>query len=433
MSRRIILFTRYPESGKTKTRLIPALGAEGAAALHQQLTEHALTHARAQTLADVEIAWTGGDEAAMRAWLGPDTRLREQVSGDLGTRMKAALHTAFTEGATEALVAGSDCPDLDAETYEAAFDALNHHDLVVGPAADGGYYLIGARATSAAALSALFMQMEWSTNRVLTETLARAQQAKLRVEQLATLQDVDLPEDLPTWGRRSGEVSRPALSVIVCALNDEAKLANTLAALGNDKDMEIIVADGGSTDTTVSIATDHGATMAHAPRGRAAQLNLGAAKASGDVFLFLHADTRIPPTFRTDIDTCLAHPGTVAGAFRFATDFDSVSMRVITASANIRARMAQLPYGDQGLFLRRQTFHRVGGIPRVPLMEDYILAKRLQRFGRIDIAPSAAVTSGDRWRTLGVWRTTLRNARIVAQYELGMPPERLAEIYRRAK
>ncbi len=433
MTRRIILFTRYPEPGKTKTRLIPTLGADGATAVHRQLTELALANARAQSLAEVEVTWTGGNEAAMRAWLGPDTQLREQVGGDLGARMKAALHSAFDDGATEALVAGSDCPDLDPETYEAAFDALKHHDLVVGPAADGGYYLIGARAAAAAALSPLFMQMEWSTSRVLAETLGRAEQANMRVAQLATLEDVDLPEDIPAWKRRCGAAPRPALSVIVCALNDAAKLAEALGALGHSEDMEIIVADGGSTDATAEIATQHGATVVHAPRGRAAQFNLGAARASGEMLLFLHADTRVPPNFRNEICACLAQQGTAAGAFRFSTDFASPSMRIVTASANIRARVAQLPYGDQGLFLRRETFHRVGGFPRVPLMEDYILVKRLRQFGHIRTTSSPAITSGDRWRNLGVWHTTLRNARIVALHELGVSPERLAEIYRRPK
>lgn len=431
MAKRIILFTRYPEPGKTKTRLIPTLGTEEAAALHRRMTEHTLHQAAQQAMAAIEVAWTGGDESAMRAWLGPAVRLREQVAGDLGARMAAALRAAFDEGVAVALVAGCDCPDLGTETYAAAFDALKDNDLVLGPAADGGYYLIGLRAAAAPALPALFAQMEWSTSRVLSDTIARARTAGLRVAQLATLEDVDLPADLAVWDRCTGAIPRPALSVIVCTLNDAARLNATLDALGHADDMEVIVADGGSTDQSCAIAPQHGAAVIHAPCGRAAQFNLGAAKAAGDTLLFLHADTRVPPSFREDMRVCLAEPNTVAGAFRFATDFDSASMRIVTASANFRARRFQLPYGDQGLFMRRETFRRAGGFPPALIMEDYMLVRRLQNLGRIAITPSAAVTSGDRWRRLGVWRATLRNARIVALHGLGVPPDRLAQIYRR--
>jgi len=430
---RIILFTRFPEPGKTKTRLIPALGAEGAASLHRRLTEHALREADRVDAAEIEVDWTGGDAASMRAWLGDEVRQREQVEGDLGVRMAAALRAAFAEGAPRALVAGCDCPDLGLETYAAAFDALQEHDLVIGPATDGGYYLIGLRSTASHALPVLFSQMEWSTSHVLSDTVVRARNAGLRLAQLAPLDDVDLPDDLPVWERCSGETPRPALSVIVCALNDAARLNDTLLAIGRSGDMEVIVADGGSDDGTQDIAQGHGARVLSTPRGRAAQFNLGAAKAAGDTLLFLHADTRVPRTFREDVRECLSRADTAAGAFRFATDFNSPAMRIVAASTNLRARLFQLPYGDQGLFMRRETFRRAGGFPLVPLMEDYMLVRRLRRLGRIEIAATAAVTSGERWRQLGVWRTTLRNARIVALHELGVPPERLAELYRRGR
>lgn len=429
--KRIILFTRYPEPGITKTRLIPALGAEGAATLHRQLTEHALRAARNQDVASVEVAWTGGSEPAMRSWLGPDISLREQDTGDLGERMSTAFWSAFKEGVTEVVIAGSDCPDIDRATYEAAFDALRDHDLVLGPAVDGGYYLIGLKASAGPMLGLLMEGVEWGTNSVLSETLEGARIAGLRVAQLATLADVDLPSDLPVWQRCSGAVPRPPLSVVLCALNDAVRLGASLDALGQSKEMEVIVADGGSTDETCAIATQHGATVVHAPRGRAAQFNLGAAHAASESLLFLHADTRVPLSFHEEIKACLMQSDVSAGAFRFATDFDSLAMRIVTASTNIRSTRFQLPYGDQGLFLRRETFRRAGGFPRMPIMEDFMLVRRLQRLGRIAIAPSAAITSGDRWRRLGVWRTTLRNARIVALHELGVSPDRLARMYRR--
>jgi rSAM/selenodomain-associated transferase 2/rSAM/selenodomain-associated transferase 1 len=427
---RIILFTRYPEPGATKTRLIPALGREGAADIHRALTEHALRKANAFTDADTEVHWTGGDEPAMRAWL-PASVLRRQCEGDLGARMLNALVTAFAEGAARAVVVGSDCPDLGPETYDAAFDALDSHDLVLGPATDGGYYLIGARASAADPLPSLFTGMPWGTATVFRETVHRAEKAGLSRARTAMLADVDLPEDLRLWERHSPECARPRLSVIIPALNEAERISTTIFGLIHEPGIEIIVADGGSTDATREVVCPFGIRILMTPRGRANQMNFAAAHASSDTLLFLHADTRLPPDYLDRIHRILDQPGVAAGAFKFRTDFDSTSMRVVTTFANLRARLFELPYGDQGLFLRTETFRRAGGFASMHIMEDYEFVRRVRRWGRIAIDDAPAITSGDRWRTLGVWRTTLRNARIVALYALGVAPERLREIYRR--
>jgi hypothetical protein len=431
-SDRLIVFTRYPEPGATKTRLIPALGAEGAAELHRRLTEHTLRQARRYGAADVEVQWTGGDEGAMRAWLGPGTRLRKQSEDDLGARMAEAFRTAFDEGASRAVLVGCDSPDLGPESYEAAFEALDRYDVVVGPAVDGGYYLVGIRAAAPDAWRSSFAGIDWGTERVLAQTLARAQETGLSVALLAPLEDVDRPEDLAIWERHvSGQ--GPWLSVIIPTLEESGRLVDTLRALGNSNDVEVIVVDGGSEDATRAIARGHGARCFETPCGRAAQMNLGAAKAAGDTLLFLHADTRVPAGYLDDIRECLARPGAIAGAFRFATDLDTVSMRIVATSTAIRARFFQLPYGDQGLFLRKADFRRAGGFSAMPIMEDFDFVRRLRRLGRVEITHSAAVTRGDRWRRRGVWRTTARNALVVGLYWLGVSLTRLARIYRRGE
>ncbi len=428
---RLIVFTRYPEPGATKTRMIPALGPEGAAELHRKLTEHTLRQARRFSAASVEVQWTGGNEDAMRTWLGPDARLRHQSEGDLGARMAEAFRRAFQDGATRAVLVGCDCPDLGPETYDAAFEALERNEVLLGPALDGGYYLVGIRAKASDTWQTLFNGIDWGTDQVLAQSLARARDAGLRVALLAPLEDVDRPKDLAIWERHvSGKT--PPLSVIIPTLNEAGRLADTLRALDAGKNIEVVVVDGGSMDATLRIARDHGARCFEATTGgRAAQMNLGAAKATGDTLLFLHADTRVPASYLDDIRECLARPGVIAGAFRFATDFDSASMRIVAGSTALRARYFQLPYGDQGLFLRKSDFRRAGGFRAMPIMEDFEFARRLRHLGRIEIARSAAVTRGERWRRLGPWRTTARNALIVGLYWLGVSPEKLSRMYRR--
>lgn len=185
---RLLLFARFPTPGVCKTRLIPALGAEGAAALHRHLTERTVATLR-QSGCRVTLAYTGAEEAAFAAWLGPDVALVEQVAGDLTAKLMACLDPA------PVIFFGADTPDLELRHIEQAIAALQTHDVVIGPADDGGYYLIGMRAP----LPQLLTDMPWSTDRVLPETLARLGQMGIEPVLLETLADCDRPEDLARW------------------------------------------------------------------------------------------------------------------------------------------------------------------------------------------------------------------------------------------
>jgi uncharacterized protein len=153
--------------------------------------------------------------------------------------------------------------------------------------------------------------------------------------------------------------------------------------------------------------------------GRAWQQNEGARHAGGRVLLFLHADTRLPDDFGAQVFELLMDPGTVLGAFQFKTDWDHWAMRWIERAAYVRSAHLHRPYGDQGLFLRKTVFAKVGGFPLVPIAEDLYLVRRLARMGRIALAPGTAVTSGRRWRRVGIGRTTLINALIAGGCLLG--------------
>ncbi len=194
MIRRLSIFTRYPVAGLAKTRLIPALGEQGAADLHDRMTRQVIDQARGLALPAmaVEVCFAGADSDAMRRWLGDDLRYVPQDDGDLGQRMLAVFVRAATEGVAATVLIGTDLPDLRADHLARAFDALARHDLVLGPATDGGYYLIGLRQP----LPSLFDGVAWSTAAVLDQTLDRAKEAGLTVALIDRLRDVDRPEDL---------------------------------------------------------------------------------------------------------------------------------------------------------------------------------------------------------------------------------------------
>lgn len=192
---KLIVFTRYPEPGKTKTRLIPVLGTEGAANLHRLMAQR--TIARALSLQNsgqlsVEILYTGGNQQQMRDWLGTEAIYQQQIDGDLGERMAFAFRNSFNSGVDKVAIVGTDCPALTAAILAEAFAQLSQHDLVLGPAKDGGYYLIGLCRSH----PELFQGIEWGTDEVFAKTRAIAQNLNLNIAYLATLADVDRPEDL---------------------------------------------------------------------------------------------------------------------------------------------------------------------------------------------------------------------------------------------
>ncbi|BAZ14863.1 hypothetical protein NIES4071_67330 [Calothrix sp. NIES-4071] len=194
----LILFTRYPEPNRTKTRLIPTLGAQGAANLHREMTEHTLSKVIPLSVS-IEVRFTGGNLELMQAWLGSNFIYQPQGEGDLGERMARAFNDSFQRGAeTKTIIIGSDCPGINAQILTTAFAHLNEVDLVLGPALDGGYYLIGLRRL----IPELFKNINWGTSQVGKQTIDIAQSLGLYQAYLAPLADVDRPEDLPIWKNR---------------------------------------------------------------------------------------------------------------------------------------------------------------------------------------------------------------------------------------
>ncbi|MCA3256271.1 MAG: TIGR04283 family arsenosugar biosynthesis glycosyltransferase [Alphaproteobacteria bacterium] len=226
-------------------------------------------------------------------------------------------------------------------------------------------------------------------------------------------------------------MARPvSIAVVIPALDEATALPATLAALGDAA--EIVVADGGSRDATVRIATDAGATVVTA-RGRAAQQNAGAAATTAPILLFLHADTRLPVGWADEVRRLLADDRVALAAFRLAIDGATPAERLIAAGANLRSRTWGVPYGDQALALRRTTFDALGGFPDQPIMEDWALARAARRRGLIALSHLAVTTSPRRWRRLGPVRTLLVNQAMLLGARLGISYERLSAFYRKPR
>jgi len=406
---KLIIFTRFPEPGKTKTRLIPHLGAEAAAQLQREMTEHTVRQAR-RTGVEIEIRYTGGSAEQMCEWLGSDLHYAEQGEGDLGQRMAGAFSDHFKQGAERIVVIGSDCPSNDGKNMEMAFRALEENNCVIGPASDGGYYLIGLNQLA----PHLFKDIDWGGEKVLPQTLSAA--SALSVRQLKPLHDVDLPEDIP-----------PRISIIIPTLNEVEHLPKTLKQATAGFNLEVIVVDGGSTDGTQELVPDG----LECREGRAAQQNLGAATATGEILLFLHADTQLPEDWEWIIRETLADSSVALGAFLFKVDCDFPGRKFIEDTANWRSKKGGLPFGDQGFFLHRKTFDAAGGFPDQPIMEDYAFARILRHHGKIITVPQPAITSGRRWKKHGVLKVTLVNKLMILGYYFGVSPKKLASFYRK--
>ncbi len=224
------------------------------------------------------------------------------------------------------------------------------------------------------------------------------------------------------------------MSIVIPTLNAAPDLPATLAVLVpgavDGLVVQLVIADGGSSDETLALADAAGADIVSTEAGRGGQLKAGATRARGDWLLFLHADTRLDPGWIEAVKSFTGERGPeMAGYFRFALDDDSMRARLLERAVALRSGLFALPYGDQGLLISRALYDRIGGFRPLPLMEDVAIARRL---GRRHLAPIGvrAVTSAGRYRREGYGRRSLRNLTCLAGYFIGVAPERLTRFYR---
>jgi uncharacterized protein len=443
----LLIFVRAPETGKVKTRLAAKIGDEAALALYRSFVADALAGAASRPYAFIVYFYPRDARDAMVSWLGADVDLEAQQGEDLGERMANALENSFRCYERLVLV-GTDTPDLPPEILDEAFAALDSNDAVLGPARDGGYYLIGFSHRS---LPAAFHGIPWGSKRVFELTAAIMRESGLRVHILPSWTDVDTYEDLRALLERQKDAARgtlatidylrvhptdlrPALSVVIPVLHESHMINATIGrirAIQGGPGVEIIVVDGSPDADTLHAITDKEVKAITSERGRAAQMNRGAAEARGEILLFLHADTVLPPGAFSRIAAAAEDERIEGGAFDLGIDGKGATFRIIEHVATLRSRFTRLPYGDQAIFVRSAYFRRLGGYTPLPLMEDVDLMKRIRRAGgRIHIIPEKVKTSARRWQVEGVLRCTLRNRTIMFLHALGLSPQKLASWYR---
>jgi len=226
----------------------------------------------------------------------------------------------------------------------------------------------------------------------------------------------------------------PTFSFIIPVLHEETVIPGTiqhirgLFAFGAD---EIIIVDGDTAGKTINVARDLGVKTLSSEKGRGTQMNRGAALATGEIFIFLHADTLLPHDALECIATVMQDKIISAGAFDLSIDSEKAVFRMIEKVASFRSRITRIPYGDQAIFMRRSVFNNMGGFKNIPIMEDVEIMQRIKKQGgKICIIDRAVRTASRRWEKEGILYTTLRNWLLLSLYLFGVKPEKLVRFYR---
>jgi rSAM/selenodomain-associated transferase 2/rSAM/selenodomain-associated transferase 1 len=428
------MLTRHPRLGDVKRRIAATLGDEAALDIHDRLARHTLRQLLALSACDearVEVRSDASFVHATREWLGRGPRYRYQGEGDLGRKILFAFAHAFDHGDERVVVVGSDCPWLTARHLRQALEALDSSDVVIGPATDGGYYLVGlVRRCRQAALPFLFEDVPWGSSDVLAQTQHIAENQGLSTIMLEELNDVDVPEDVAgaeaalAAARTS---ARDRVSVVIPALDDEDLVGDAVRSAIEGGAYEVIVVDGGSHDATREVAERAGARTVTSAPGRAVQMNTGARLTRGEILCFLHADTLLPMNHAQLIRAALADSSDVAAAFDFRVAGSEGRSALISALGQARWRVTRMPYGDQAICVPRFVFEALDGFPELPTMEDYAFSLRLKKYGAIARIPVAALTSRRAWDEHGLLVTTAVNVSTITGYRLGVSPHRLAK------
>lgn len=440
MKQAVILFTRVPEPGKTKTRMMPHLTPGQCARLHTCFLMDIAVQCR-KSGADIFVSFTPeGGRGKLEGILGPAKGWMAQRGDTLGARMYTAIEEVLGLGYDACLLIGTDVPELKAEHLEKAFRVLEEKDAVFGRTADGGYYLVGMKRP----LKEAFALDKYGHGKVLEETLRSMGQAGLSVGCTDTLSDMDTCGDLRGYtvrmcgnramrrsftGRYLAKIRK--VSVIVPVYNESAtigRMQEQLAPLLGK--CEILFVDGGSTDDTLA-KIDPAFTVIRSAKGRARQMNEGARQSTGDILFFLHCDSELP-------DHALARLKKVmrdhrAGCFGIAFHSKNFFMFTCRVISNHRVKDRKVMFGDQGIFLERDLFFQAGMFPELPVMEDYQFSLTLKEMGvKLGIADRRIYTSDRRFPkgTVPKLKLMWKMNRLRKMYRDGVDIQKIADLYR---
>lgn len=426
----IIEFAKYPEPGNVKTRLATVKGFEEASRIYREMAQK--THSELMMLqehgvAKVIIYASGAECQAVSSWLDGAYAVWLQPEGDLGERLDFAFRKSFEMGFQFVLAVGTDCPDLTAKKIQCAIKRLDRYHGVIVPVKDGGYALIGLNTF----VPELFRGISWSSNLVLAQTLQQAKRKNVSVSLLESETDIDTIDDLNSVE----ETLYPELSVIIPVLNDRIQLEQTLNVFSyahRFAQYEIIVVDGGSHDGSAEVARNFNFTVLGCSSSRARQMNLGAHHARGRWLWFLHADCRPDVDTVNNLSAYLRFQNIIWGFFQQRILERSKVFRMIEKGNELRAKLLGLPYGDQGIIVRRDIFMKIGGFKDVPFLEDVLLSRRLSQICRPVKIHKILTMTPRHWMQHGSLLTTIRNLCILLRlFLLRQSPKELLKYLKR--
>ena len=444
----IIFFTRAPISGKTKTRMQPYLSPDECAALHKAMIKDIYEEC-SKIQADIFVYYTPLEGLGrLYKLIGKESTYRLQKGADLGEKMYDAIAEVLDFGYESCILIGSDIAELRKEHLNTAFDKLEYADVVFGKTVDGGYYLVGMKR----AVKEVFEVEKYGNSDVFANTLKRLSNLGLKVAYTKTLYDIDTKDDLalhrqrlrkyvPRHSKYYKEFQKRSLgkfvlgklkiSIIIPVYNEEKTIVNLQRQLDSlYGKCEIIFVDGGSTDATISLI-DPKYKLSKSEKGRAAQMNKGALESSGDVLLFLHSDSILPKKALAQIKKVMKDYE--AGCFGINFNTRSILMKICALMSNYRAAIGHIMFGDQGIFIDRATFFKLGMFPKLPIMEDYQLSLSLKSKTIKTAMTKSHITTSDRRFTgnsIDKLKLMLKMHRLRSMYRKGVDIEKIASLYK---
>lgn len=425
----LVVFARYPEPGTVKTRLARGVGAVRASEIYEKLLRYSFGvlndfQKRCPETA-IEISLAAGERIEdFRRRFAIPWPVVPQSEGHLGKRMAEAFERHFARGASRVVLVGSDLCDICSKDLRKAFDFLESHEAVIGPARDGGFYAIGLRRSC----PEIFAFSTWGSADVFQRTRETLSRLGLSVAVLALRTDIDRPEDLVHL--EGHWAFRHSVGVIVPSLDPPHRFQPWLENLRRIlwPGDTVCIAQGTRFPQFRKPRFENGWIWVQSPVGRGLQLNAGARWCPGEILWFLHRDC-FPPFSAAYQVRKIGRDRTVAlGAFQLAFSPTNRALNAVARWANWRTSLFRLPYGDQGLFCRRETFEAVGGFGTPYLMEDVDLVRACRRLGRLWVAPEVLPTSPRRYLAQGILKTSLCNHATLFGHFLGVSN---AVLYRR--
>lgn len=439
LKRALIIFTRIPEAGRTKTRLMPYFSGEQCAELHTCFLRDISASVR-NVDADVFVFYTGGKPCALNEIFGSRAQYIEQKGETLGARMHNAVRSVLGAGYESAVLIGTDIPAVSADIIEKAFNRIDDAHIVMGPTTDGGYYLIGMNTP----VEEVFSLKQYGDSSVFDATVRAADDSGFRVAAVDELSDIDEAADVAFFRNEMKNSDRlrkshtgrflassVKISVIIPTYNEKKTIGRMLEQIRPYRDdAEIIFVDGGSTDGTVEAIGDE-FRLIKSDKGRAVQMNTAAKLSGGDVLFFVHCDSELPKDITGEIRRCMAdHQYGCFGVGFHSKNFFMLTNRVIS---NHRAFSRGLPFGDQGIFIDREVFFDAGMFPEIPIMEDYEFGRILKSKGILPGKTRNRIyTSARRYEkgTMGILRTEYRMWNLRRKFRNGMSIDEIADRYR---